>query len=230
MLGDHVNLQLKRGVKIITCDPQKRLIEAETRNGEVITVNAYNYTPSFRWPKSGEKWMVGEENGSWYLEGIYETQGTEGSTTQAEPGDVVLSASSGRVLLNEEGKLTQLKSEEELRVTGYEENFAAEGFQLAHQFTKGEIKKQFNIPVSSKARFILITFGIKVAENFGEVILEDKSIGIVERSGSVGALYRTTLTVVIPPNQKCVISGTANQTEEGKEVGEVIIDHLWESI
>jgi hypothetical protein len=73
-LGDHVNLQLKRGVKIITCDPSQRLIEAETRNGEVISINAYYLPHVFRWPVSGEKWMVNEENGSWFLEGIYEAQ------------------------------------------------------------------------------------------------------------------------------------------------------------
>lgn len=75
MLSDHVKLTLKRGVKILTCDPQTRLIEAETRNGEVISVNAYHYTPMFRWPIPGEKWVVKEENGSWYLDGIYEPQG-----------------------------------------------------------------------------------------------------------------------------------------------------------
>lgn len=74
MLSDHVNLQLKRGVKILTCDPQQRLIEAETRNGEVISINAYHYTPVFRWPMPDERWVVGEENGSWYLVGIYEEQ------------------------------------------------------------------------------------------------------------------------------------------------------------
>ena len=109
-LGDHVNLQLKRGVKIITCDPSKRLIEAETRNGEVITVNAYSYTPMFRWPIPSEKWMVSEENGSWYLEGIYEPQGVPGEEVQAEPGDAVISSSSGRLLVNQEGKLTQIKA------------------------------------------------------------------------------------------------------------------------
>jgi hypothetical protein len=74
MLSNHVNIQPKRGVKIITCNPATRLIEAETRNGEVITINAYNYTPTFRWPIPGERWMVSEENGSWYLDSIYEPQ------------------------------------------------------------------------------------------------------------------------------------------------------------
>jgi len=221
-LSDHVNLQLKRGVKIITCDPQKRLIEAETRNGEVITINAYNYTPSFRWPKPGEKWMVGEENGSWYLEGIYEAQGTEGSTTQAEPGDVVLSASSGRILVNEEGKLSQLKSEDELTVTDYIDNPEAEGFALA----TGGTKHEFKLSESTKARFILAIFGIEGTENFAEIIVNGKAIGVSERSGSVGQLYRTTLTVVVPPNKSCVIVGTAN----GEEPQKVRIEHLWESV
>jgi hypothetical protein len=103
-LGDHVNLQLKRGVKIITCDPSQRLIEAETRNGEVITVNVYSYTPVFRWPIPGEKWIVGEENGSWYLESIYEPQ--EASEAKEEV------------------------KEEFLRVTGYVENVAARNHPL----------------------------------------------------------------------------------------------------
>jgi hypothetical protein len=82
MLADHVNMRLKRGVKIITCDPSKRLIEAETRNGEVISINAYYYTSMFRWPMTGEKWVVCEENGSWFLEGIYEPQ----EPTEVEEG------------------------------------------------------------------------------------------------------------------------------------------------
>lgn len=73
-LENHININLKRGVKILTCEPAKRLIEAETRNGEVISINAYSYTPVFRWPVPGEKWVVIEENGSWYLDEIYETQ------------------------------------------------------------------------------------------------------------------------------------------------------------
>lgn len=214
-LGDHVNIQPKRGVKIITCDPQKRLIEAETRNGEVITVNAYNYTPSFRWPKPGEKWMVGEENGSWYLEGIYEAQGTEGSTTQAEPGDVVLSASSGRILVNEEGKLSQLKSEEEeLSLTGYQEIAAAKGVGLG----------EFEIAAQAKARFILAIFTINDLEPFGQakIVIAGNPIAITERSGSVGAAYKTTLTVVLPPNVPAKIEGSGSS--------KVTLSNLWESI
>lgn len=110
MLRDHVNIQLKRGVKIITCDPSTRTIEAETRNGEVISINAYYYTPIFRWPISGEKWVVQEENGSWFLEGIYEPQGEAEGEIKPEPGDTVISAASGRVLINEEGRLRILPS------------------------------------------------------------------------------------------------------------------------
>jgi hypothetical protein len=74
MLSDHVNIRLKRGVKIITCEPATRTIEAETRNGEVISINAYYLSHVFRWPVPGEKWVVREENGSWFLDGIYEAQ------------------------------------------------------------------------------------------------------------------------------------------------------------
>jgi hypothetical protein len=122
MLSDQVNIQLKRGVKIITCDPSTRTIEAETRNGEVISVNAYYYSPVFRWPVSGEKWVVREENGSWFLEGLYEEQqkGTLASarpaftgnfvSATAEPGDLILSIPTGRVLFNIEGQLFRFET------------------------------------------------------------------------------------------------------------------------
>lgn len=210
-LGDHINLQLKRGVKILTCDPATRLIEAETRNGEVITVNVYNYTPMFRWPIPGEKWMVGEENGSWYLEGIYEPQGVAGGEVQAEPGDAVISSSSGRLLINEEGNLTQIKGSE-LSVTGYQEVESAQGQALG----------TFELPPSEKARFLLCIFVINQAENFGTMTVAGNVIGVTERSGSVGVNYRTTLTIVLPPGLPCVIKGSS--------ASHVSIDHLWESV
>lgn len=148
-LADHININLKQGVKIITCDPPQRLIEAETRNGEVISINAYYYSPTFRWPVPGEKWMVTEENGSWFLTGIYEQQvapyeewsptgkytsgaivkyegkywkregGGEGTPGKGAPwklfkvpqvkaGDSVITASSGRILQNQEGTITEV--------------------------------------------------------------------------------------------------------------------------
>lgn len=97
MLSDHMNIQLKQGVKILTCEPIAGTIEAETRNGEVISINAYHYSPVFRWPIPGERWMVTEENGSWYLTGIYERQNPttpehpdfECPGTQYVKGDIV---------------------------------------------------------------------------------------------------------------------------------------------
>ena len=227
-LGDHVNLQLKRGVKIITCDPPKRLIEAETRNGEVITINAYSYNPTFRWPISGEKWVVGEENGSWFLEGIYEEQNAP-TGEDVQPGDTVISAGSGNVWKNVDGQLEPLTSSQ-LSVSDYIENTAAAGFVLAEKEEFGpEKNNQFKIPESASARFILITFGIKGVENFGEVVLNGKHIAITERSGSVGTLYRTTLTVVLPPGKPCSIVGTASG-EQPSGHARVIIQRLWESI
>jgi hypothetical protein len=212
MLSDHVNINLKRGVKILTCDPSKRLIEAETRNGEVITVNAYAYTPMFRWPIPGEKWMVKEENGSWYLDGIYEPQGTEGSEVQAEPGDAVISSSSGRLLLNQEGKLTQIKNESQLSVTGYREIPGSKGKTLG----------TYEIKPTENARFILCIFTISSAENFGTMTVAGNEIAITERSGSVGLNYRTTLTIVLPPGVPCTIKGSNPSF--------VSINSLWESI
>lgn len=107
MLGAHINLQLKRGVQIITCDPPSRTIEAETRNGEVISINAYHQDATFRWPVPGEKWVVREENGSWYLDGIFETQEPpEGE--EVKPGDTVITAGSGTVWKNVDGVLEPL--------------------------------------------------------------------------------------------------------------------------
>jgi hypothetical protein len=210
-LGDHINLQLKRGVKILTCDPATRLIEAETRNGEVISVNVYHYTPMFRWPIPGEKWMVGEENGSWYLEGIYEPQGTADSEVQAEPGDAVISSSSGRLLVNKEGNLTQIKGSE-LSVSGYVEDKAAKGVTLG----------TYEVKATENARFILCIFNITKQENFGQIEVAGNVIAITERSGSEGINYKTTLTIVLPPGVPAIISGN-NPTK-------VSINALWESV
>lgn len=235
MLGDHINIHLKQGVKIITCDPPTGTIEAETRNGEVISINSYHQTPVWRWPVPGEKWMVTEENGSWFLDGIYERQTPyepkPGELQKVQPGDTVLSAASSTIWKNVEGQLEPLTEAQEvqLSVSNYVENAAAEGFLLAKDTLKGEVKHTFEIPVSTKARFILVIFSIQVAENFGEIVLEGKHIAITERSGSVGAFYRTTLTVVVPPGQKCNVIGSTPRSL-GEEPGEVSISHLWESI
>lgn len=118
-INDHINAQTKRGCKIIVCDPAKKQIEGQTQAGEVISINAYVYSPFFRWPKVGEQVMVREENGSWYLEGIWEAPGERAGdeALHEEPGDAVISASSGRVLVREadlnkeNGKLRVLGAE-----------------------------------------------------------------------------------------------------------------------
>lgn len=219
MLSDHMNMHLKRGVKILTCDPQTRTIEAETRNGEVISVNAYSYTPTFRWPIPGEKWVVKEENGSWYLDGIYEPQGVAGSEIQAEPGDAVISSSSGRLLLNQEGQLTQIKGSE-LSVTGYREEPEAKEWLLRPT-------TPWHVPATTNARFLLVIFNITEAECFATIEVAGNIIAITERSGSVGKNYKTTLTIVLPSKIPCIISGGNN---EGPVTDQISIEHLWESI
>lgn len=75
--ADHINTQTKRGCKIITCNPETKTIEAKIQRGEIVTVNAYYFSPLFRWPMVGEEWVIREENGSWFLEGIWEERGEE---------------------------------------------------------------------------------------------------------------------------------------------------------
>src|SRR5271166_4167609 len=155
MLSDHLNAQTKRGVRIITSDPAKQIIEGQTQRGEIIPINAFAFNPCFRWPAVGENWLVREENGSWYLESIWEQQTapypdyipgahyepgaivkfTNGwyyvlnpseapepaktppppgapwglfKVPQVKAGDAVISASSGRILQNKEGTVTEV--------------------------------------------------------------------------------------------------------------------------
>jgi len=102
----HISIQPKRGVRIILCDPATKRIEAETRHGEVIAINAYSFTSTFRWPKVGESWMVKEENGSWYLDSIWEGHGEPAEYPDFEcPGNQYASG----VIVKYEGKLFRRK-------------------------------------------------------------------------------------------------------------------------
>jgi len=75
MLRDHINQGvIKRGCRILTCDPATRTIEAKIQRGEVVPVNAYSFTPLFRWPMVGEVWLLREEKGSFFLDSIWEEQ------------------------------------------------------------------------------------------------------------------------------------------------------------
>lgn len=207
-LSDHVNLQLKRGVKIITCDPQKRLIEAETRNGEVITVNAYHYTPMFRWPIPGEKWIVKEENGSWYLEGIYEPQGEVGNELQAEPGDAVLSSSSGRLLMNQEGKLTEIKSSK---------------FSLVEKYIKQPGPFSFFKAYIPSTEFVTLAI---ISQAGGEetpayktgLYIDKNEVGELEYHGSV-----IPMTLIIPKGQGWELRAFAENSKFQKTLEE---EHL----
>ena len=130
----------------------------------------------------------------------------------AQPGDAIISASSGNVYKNVNGKLEPLGAEQQLSVSGYQEVPGSKGKALG----------TFEVPASPKARFILCVFTINEAENFGTITVAGNTIAITERSGSVGVNYRTTLTVVLPPNVPAIIKGN-NPTH-------VSINSLWESI
>lgn len=130
---------------------------------------------------------------------------------RAEPGDAVISSSSGRLLINKEGELTEIKGAE-LSVGGYVEDAAAKGKTLG----------TYEVKAKEKARFLLVIFNITEVNNFGEIIVQGDTIAITERSGSVGANYKTTLTIVLPPGVPAIIKGSSPS--------QVSITALWESV
>src|SRR6266550_4725858 len=99
--GDHIHTQTKRGCIIVTSDPSTQTIEGKIQRGEVVSISAYYTNPFFRWPAVGEHWVIREENGSWFLEGLWQTEEGE----EPQPGDAVISTSTGRVLVNQSGTL-----------------------------------------------------------------------------------------------------------------------------
>ncbi len=64
----------KKGALIVQCDPEQQIIQASLGAGQIVPVNAYAYTPAWRWPMVGEKWILKEENGSWFLDILQEPQ------------------------------------------------------------------------------------------------------------------------------------------------------------
>lgn len=103
--SDHMNTQVKKGAKIIAVDPSQQLIHASLQGGQTVPVSAYSFAPVFRWPKVGESWILREENGSWFLDSIREEQEAS-SGIEAQAGDAIISSSTGRILINQNGTLT----------------------------------------------------------------------------------------------------------------------------
>lgn len=209
----------KRGCRIILCEPDQRRIEAQIQGGEIIAINAYAFSQAFRWPMVGETWIIREENGSWFLDSQWEEQ-EPAEGLKPEPGDHILSAGSGRVLLNVKGKLKPL-TETQLNVSGYVEDVAARAFVLNAPLES----TVYTLPKKPQSRFILVIFNMTEVENYSEISIDGNVIAITERSGSVGANYKTTLTVVVPPEAVCHILGGKHQLS-----GIVSIEKLWESI
>jgi len=112
MITDHVQVRHKRGCRIVTCDPATKTIEGKIQRGEIVPINAYSYTGNFRWPKVGENWVIEEKNGSWFLDSIWEEQEPDEEVGNIEPGDTVISASSGRILKNVNGVVSPLLPKE----------------------------------------------------------------------------------------------------------------------
>lgn len=102
-----LNRSTKYGCKITTVDPTQKRIEGVLKTGNVIQISVYATPPLFRWPKVGESWMVCQENGSWFLEGLWQEEEDHTQLTGLQPGDVLLNTpgnivlSSGRTVATE---------------------------------------------------------------------------------------------------------------------------------
>lgn len=62
--------------------------DAQERQALVVTVPI-----GFRWPVEGETWMMRQENGTWYLDGVLPTSDYQTVT----PGDAIINSATGVV-------------------------------------------------------------------------------------------------------------------------------------
>jgi hypothetical protein len=54
-------------VRIITVDRKRRQVEARLKDGGLIYIPIWNVPTLFRWPKTGEQWIVRQDGGQWSL-------------------------------------------------------------------------------------------------------------------------------------------------------------------
>ncbi len=181
----------KKGAKILTVEPATQTIHASLGAGQVVPVNMYTYTPVVRWPKVGETWWLREENGSWFLDSIMESQGIPGEETQAEPGDAVISSSSGRLLLNQGGKLTQIQSSK---------------FSLIEKYVKQPGRFFYNTPYTPSSEYVtLAIISQGTANGFSYLYIDGGEVAELQYQGSI-----TPMTLIIPKGQTWEIRGLHN--------------------
>jgi hypothetical protein len=55
-------------VEITTVDRVSRRVEVKLKDGGIVNVPVWNIPTLFRWPKTGEKWIIRQDGGQWKLE------------------------------------------------------------------------------------------------------------------------------------------------------------------
>lgn len=109
MFKDHYPVTRKLPAEILTCDPSNKTVEVLTQAG-VLRVSVYTTPTFFRWPKSGENWIVKQENGSWYLDSILQNENDIIRLRNLSPGDALINVA-GKLLTNQNTKVTQKYTE-----------------------------------------------------------------------------------------------------------------------
>lgn len=82
----HLEPVQKYSCEIITSNPKAKQVEGIMRTGPVH-ISVFTTDPFFRWPKTGESWLVRKENGSWYLDSILQGEEDPVRLKDLEPGD-----------------------------------------------------------------------------------------------------------------------------------------------
>lgn len=85
------------GSTVTSVDPAQGLVEVVLKTGETRQIGVYSVPPAFRWPRVGEAWMVQQQNGTWYLEGLYPNTSATTDFHDVNPGDLVLNTPTGVV-------------------------------------------------------------------------------------------------------------------------------------
>src|SRR3954468_3649845 len=77
---DHMRpgFTMKQRVKIITVDPPNRRVQAMLRDGSPIQIGVSETPNAFRWPKTGEEWVVRRDQGLWVLDSHIDPPDSDG--------------------------------------------------------------------------------------------------------------------------------------------------------
>lgn len=98
MLRDHLSTVTKYPCEILTVDPEQKMVQGIMRAGPVH-ISVYSTDPFFRWPIVGENWVIRQENGTWYLDSILQSEHDAIKLEDIEPGDMHLNVS-GKIHTN----------------------------------------------------------------------------------------------------------------------------------